>query len=142
MFVMIHLCVTVRKKNQIIRARERIFTGMFDFIFINTYLSIFCAIMVFFILDNYYLSGPSIWIIRKVCLLVSFNVIITFNAHNIMNLASIFFFVLCMLNKSLVKIYLFLVLNHYFFVARTSIIFFIYFLLIWLFFVLIFLFFC
>ncbi|CAH0603024.1 unnamed protein product [Chrysodeixis includens] len=27
MFVMIHLCVTVRKKNQIIRARERIFTG-------------------------------------------------------------------------------------------------------------------
>ncbi|XP_011554628.1 solute carrier family 66 member 2 isoform X3 [Plutella xylostella] len=28
MFVMIHLCVTVRKKNQIIRARERIFTDM------------------------------------------------------------------------------------------------------------------
>ncbi|KAL0849362.1 hypothetical protein ABMA28_013671 [Loxostege sticticalis] len=27
MFVMIHLCVSVRKKNQIIRARERIFTG-------------------------------------------------------------------------------------------------------------------
>uniref|UniRef100_A0A2A4JK92 Solute carrier family 66 member 2 n=1 Tax=Heliothis virescens TaxID=7102 RepID=A0A2A4JK92_HELVI len=28
MFVMIHLCVNVRKKNQIIRARERIFTDM------------------------------------------------------------------------------------------------------------------
>lgn len=28
MFVMIHLCVTVRKKNQIVRARERIFTDM------------------------------------------------------------------------------------------------------------------
>ncbi|XP_050361477.1 solute carrier family 66 member 2 isoform X3 [Nymphalis io] len=28
MFAMIHLCVTVRKKNQIIRARERIFTDM------------------------------------------------------------------------------------------------------------------
>ncbi|KAM3964749.1 solute carrier family 66 member 2 isoform 1-T1 [Aphomia sociella] len=28
MFIMIHLCVTVRKKNQIIRARERIFTDM------------------------------------------------------------------------------------------------------------------
>ncbi|XP_050670202.1 solute carrier family 66 member 2 isoform X3 [Leptidea sinapis] len=28
MFVMIHLCVSVRKKNQIIRARERIFTDM------------------------------------------------------------------------------------------------------------------
>lgn len=27
MFAMIHLCVTVKKKNQIIRARERIFTG-------------------------------------------------------------------------------------------------------------------
>ncbi|XP_028170190.1 solute carrier family 66 member 2 isoform X2 [Ostrinia nubilalis] len=30
MFVMIHLCVTVRKKNQIIRARERIFTAQPD----------------------------------------------------------------------------------------------------------------
>lgn len=30
MFVMIHLCVTVRKKNQIIRARERIFTGLYN----------------------------------------------------------------------------------------------------------------
>lgn len=29
MFVMIHLCVNVRKKNQIIRARERIFTGWY-----------------------------------------------------------------------------------------------------------------
>ncbi|XP_047515689.1 solute carrier family 66 member 2 isoform X3 [Pieris napi] len=28
MFIMIHLCVNVRKKNQIIRARERIFTDM------------------------------------------------------------------------------------------------------------------
>lgn len=28
MFVMIHLCVSVRKKNQVIRARERIFTDM------------------------------------------------------------------------------------------------------------------
>ncbi|CAH0725989.1 unnamed protein product, partial [Brenthis ino] len=28
MFAMIHLCVTVRKKNQIIRARDRIFTDM------------------------------------------------------------------------------------------------------------------
>ncbi|CAG9566737.1 unnamed protein product [Danaus chrysippus] len=28
MFAMIHLCVTIRKKNQIIRARERIFTDM------------------------------------------------------------------------------------------------------------------
>ncbi|XP_028042012.1 PQ-loop repeat-containing protein 1 isoform X5 [Bombyx mandarina] len=30
MFVMIHLCVSVRKKNQIIRARERIFTAQPD----------------------------------------------------------------------------------------------------------------
>ncbi|XP_072936853.1 solute carrier family 66 member 2 isoform X1 [Epargyreus clarus] len=30
MFAMIHLCVTVRKKNQIIRARERIFTAQPD----------------------------------------------------------------------------------------------------------------
>ncbi|GBP38614.1 PQ-loop repeat-containing protein 1 [Eumeta japonica] len=30
MFVMIHLCVSVRKKNQIIRARERIFTAQDD----------------------------------------------------------------------------------------------------------------
>lgn len=29
MFGMIHLCVNVRKKNQIIRARERIFTGWY-----------------------------------------------------------------------------------------------------------------
>ncbi|CAH0725990.1 unnamed protein product, partial [Brenthis ino] len=30
MFAMIHLCVTVRKKNQIIRARDRIFTAQPD----------------------------------------------------------------------------------------------------------------
>lgn len=30
MFAMIHLCVNVRRKNQIIRARERIFTGVFS----------------------------------------------------------------------------------------------------------------
>ncbi|XP_047515691.1 solute carrier family 66 member 2 isoform X5 [Pieris napi] len=30
MFIMIHLCVNVRKKNQIIRARERIFTAQPD----------------------------------------------------------------------------------------------------------------
>lgn len=29
MFVMIHLCVNVRKKNQIVRSRERIFTGWY-----------------------------------------------------------------------------------------------------------------
>ncbi|KAG6460866.1 hypothetical protein O3G_MSEX012272 [Manduca sexta] len=34
MFVMIHLCVTVRKKNQIIRARERIFTGAIFMLYI------------------------------------------------------------------------------------------------------------
>ncbi|XP_013182905.1 solute carrier family 66 member 2 isoform X1 [Amyelois transitella] len=34
MFVMIHLCVNVRKKNQIIRARERIFTGAIFMLYI------------------------------------------------------------------------------------------------------------
>ncbi|XP_047515687.1 solute carrier family 66 member 2 isoform X1 [Pieris napi] len=34
MFIMIHLCVNVRKKNQIIRARERIFTGTIFMLYI------------------------------------------------------------------------------------------------------------
>ncbi|CAG4944270.1 solute carrier family 66 member 2 isoform X1 [Colias croceus] len=34
MFIMIHLCVNVRKKNQIIRARERIFTGAIFMLYI------------------------------------------------------------------------------------------------------------
>ncbi|CAH2104452.1 unnamed protein product [Euphydryas editha] len=34
MFAMIHLCVTVKKKNQIIRARERIFTGAIFMLYI------------------------------------------------------------------------------------------------------------
>ncbi|XP_061377583.1 uncharacterized protein LOC116779513 isoform X4 [Danaus plexippus] len=34
MFAMIHLCVTIRKKNQIIRARERIFTGAIFMLYI------------------------------------------------------------------------------------------------------------
>ncbi|XP_028042010.1 PQ-loop repeat-containing protein 1 isoform X4 [Bombyx mandarina] len=34
MFVMIHLCVSVRKKNQIIRARERIFTDAIFMLYI------------------------------------------------------------------------------------------------------------
>ncbi|XP_045762385.1 solute carrier family 66 member 2 isoform X1 [Maniola jurtina] len=34
MFAMIHLCVNVRKKNQIIRARERIFTGAIFMLYI------------------------------------------------------------------------------------------------------------
>ncbi|XP_034826780.1 solute carrier family 66 member 2 isoform X4 [Maniola hyperantus] len=34
MFAMIHLCVNVRKKNQIIRARDRIFTGAIFMLYI------------------------------------------------------------------------------------------------------------
>lgn len=45
MFMMIHLCVQVRNKNQLMQARQRIFAGKHTFsIFIVELVNMFCAI--------------------------------------------------------------------------------------------------